>query len=51
MASEAPKAAPWDTPRKPGSTMGFWKSICSTSPQAANDIPNNAAMIRARDAQ
>ena len=46
MLSAAPKAAPCDTPRKPGSTMGFWKSICSTSPQAARAIPKSAAMSR-----
>ncbi len=45
MASPAPKAAPWVTPRKPGSTSGFRNSICMTAPAAARLMPSVKAEI------
>ena len=43
MLSEAPNAAPCDTPRKPGSTSGLPRIICRTVPAPASDMPSSTA--------
>ena len=46
MLKAAPKAAPCETPKKPGSTSGLEKIIWNTLPAAESDIPNNKAVIK-----
>ena len=45
IANAAPKAAPWLTPKKPGSTRGFWKAVCMTRPARDNETPRSIALI------
>lgn len=46
MLTAAPNAAPWETPKNPGSTRGFLKTICSTEPAAARTIPSSSAVSK-----
>ncbi len=49
IENAAPKAAPWLTPRKPGSTNGLWNNVCITTPAIESEEPSrNARMILGR---
>ena len=45
MTIEAPKAAPADTPIKPGSASGFLKRPCNEAPEIPRLAPTNPANI------
>ena len=44
MLKAAPNDAPWETPKKPGSTKGLPKIIWKTAPAAESDMPNKTAV-------